>query len=174
MINKSFREYFNLLNEDSISRPISNNQKAFHTQIDRYSNHEDNIGKVFVCVETNTNDSLPIGIIGECIDVILGGRYLKFKFSNHFYNAQYFRELKNTFGYTAEELREIEWIEGFKIVDIENNVFTQKFLNSPLSNKALDKILQLHDNKEPFIKNFNHQNSYHRLVMDIAIKDNLK
>lgn len=146
------------------------NQRAFHTEIDRYSNPKDKIGRVFICVDTSTQDNLPLGIIGECIETALLGKYLKFQFSNHFYNAKYFRELRNTFGYSAEELREIEWIDGYRIVDIENNIFTKDFLNSPLSSSALDKILASVQDKEPFIKNFDPNNSYHRLVADFMNK----
>lgn len=142
-------------------------QKAFHTDIYRYAHSKDNIGKVFICVDTNTKDNLPLGIIGECVETALLGKYLRFQFSNHFYDAKYFRELRNTFGYTAEELREIEWIEGYKIVDIENNLFTKDFLNSTLLRSRLDKILSSMPDKEPLIKNFDPNNSYHRLVVDL-------
>lgn len=150
------------------------NQKAFRTEMHNLSN-KDLIGTVFICVDNFKEPRLNVGIIGECIDSTLEGTYLKFHFDkDNFYHFSKFRELRNTFGYTAEELREIEWIDGYRIVDIENNSFTKEFLNSPLSDKSLDRFLSSIQDKEPFIKNFNHRNSYHRLVMDIAIKDNLK
>lgn len=153
----------------SLTHNKDKNQKAFRTEIDRYSNPKDNIGKVFICVDASTQDNLPLGIIGECIETALLGKYLKFHFDkNNFYNAKYFRELINTFGYTAEELREIEWIDEYRIVDIENNLFTKDFLNSQLSSSALDKILSSMPDKEPFIKNFNKNNSYHNLIHSIV------
>ena len=59
---------------------------------------------------------------------------------------------------------------GERIVDIENNLFTKDFLNSPLSSRALDKILASIPDKEPFIKNFDPNKSYHRLVADLMNK----
>ena len=180
MITKSFRQYKNELQENAMNTSTKIKQpkhygkdyiqKAFHTEIQRYSNPKDNIGRVFICVDTNIQDNLPLGIIGECIETALLGKYLKFHFDkNNFYNAKYFRELRNTFGYTAEELREIEWIEGCKIVDIENNLFTKDFLNSPLSSSALKYISNsvLNEENKLFIKNFDQNNSYHRLVVDL-------
>lgn len=149
-------------------------QKAFHTEIQRYSNPKDNIGRVFICVDTNIQDNLPLGIIGECIETALLGKYLKFHFDkNNFYNAKYFRELRNTFGYTAEELREIEWIDGYRIVDIENNTFTKDFLNSPLSSRTLDRLISSLQDKEPFIKNFDPNNSYLNIVKSMQEKQGL-
>ena len=55
-------------------------------------------------------------------------------------------------------------------VDIENNLFTKDFLNSPLSSSALDRLLSSLQDKEPFIKNFDPNNSYHRLVADLMSK----
>ena len=151
----------------NISHKKDYNQKAFYTDINRYYNRYNNIGKVFICVDTNRRDNFPLGIFGECIDFALDGQYLKFHFDqNNFYEAKYFRELRNTFGYTAEELREIEWMDG-QIVDIKNNLFTKEFLNSPLSSVRLHKLLSEDVEKEHFIKNFDPKNSYHQLVLDL-------
>lgn len=146
-------------------------QRAFHSDIARYSDMNYNIGRIFVCVNRSLKDKLTLGIIGECIDVILSGKYMKFHFDpDNFYKSEYFRELRNNFGYTAEELREIEYIDGYRIVDIENNSFTEDFLNSPLSSSAIDRIFHNMVDKEPFVKNFNPKNSYHRLVNEIVNK----
>lgn len=146
-------------------------QKAFHSDVERYSNMNDNIGRTFVCVNTALNDKLTLGLIGECTNIILSGKYMKFHFDpDNFYKSEYFRELRNNFGYTAEELREIEYIDGYRIVDIENNLFTKDFLNSPLSSNSVNRLLHAIVEEEHFVKNFNPKNSYHRLVNEIVNK----